>query len=98
MPASDPTPTAAAAHPHEPDAARLAEATRVFALLSDATRLQVLLDQCAGPWSPNADATNGESASDQGEPGRGGFLVSGRARAGSREPRRLRGGRGACGP
>lgn len=45
MSASDPTPataTAAAAHPSEPDAARLAEATRVFALLSDATRLHVL--------------------------------------------------------
>ncbi|MFD8569028.1 ArsR/SmtB family transcription factor [Streptomyces sp. NPDC059639] len=39
---SEPIPPAAGAHLHEPDAARLAEATRVFALLSDATRLHVL--------------------------------------------------------
>ncbi|MFD5699284.1 ArsR/SmtB family transcription factor [Streptomyces lasiicapitis] len=47
MPARDPAPASPDAHPgdahlREPDGARLTEATRVFALLSDTTRLHVL--------------------------------------------------------
>ncbi|MGH4032106.1 ArsR/SmtB family transcription factor [Actinomycetota bacterium Odt1-20B] len=38
----DPLPAAPHAHLRAPDGARLAEATEVFALLSDATRLHVL--------------------------------------------------------
>ncbi|MCX4671239.1 metalloregulator ArsR/SmtB family transcription factor [Streptomyces sp. NBC_01381] len=42
MPKREPVPAAPHAHLREPDTARLAEATRVFALLSDPTRLHVL--------------------------------------------------------
>ncbi|MFI6873761.1 ArsR/SmtB family transcription factor [Streptomyces sp. NPDC050400] len=53
MPDSDPIPPAAGAHLREPDSARLTEATRVFALLSDATRLHLLwllaLDELVEP-------------------------------------------------
>ncbi|GAA2298667.1 metalloregulator ArsR/SmtB family transcription factor [Streptomyces kunmingensis] len=42
MPPRDSLPAAPGAHLREPDGARLAEATRVFALLSDATRLHLL--------------------------------------------------------
>ncbi|MFM9606584.1 ArsR/SmtB family transcription factor [Streptomyces turgidiscabies] len=42
MPARETLPTAAHAHLRAPDSARLAEATEVFALLSDATRLHLL--------------------------------------------------------
>ncbi|MEV0318940.1 ArsR/SmtB family transcription factor [Streptomyces sp. NPDC050658] len=42
MPERNPVPAASHAHLRDPDSARLAEATRVFALLSDSTRLHVL--------------------------------------------------------
>lgn len=42
MPAREPSPTAPDAHLRPPDSARLAEATGVFALLSDVTRLHLL--------------------------------------------------------
>ncbi|OLZ62878.1 transcriptional regulator [Streptomyces sp. IMTB 2501] len=42
MPAREPLPPASNAHLRPPDSARLAEATEVFALLSDATRLHLL--------------------------------------------------------
>ncbi|MFD7706003.1 ArsR/SmtB family transcription factor [Streptomyces sp. NPDC059785] len=42
MPAREPLPTAPDAHLRPPDNARLARATEVFALLSDATRLHLL--------------------------------------------------------
>ncbi|MFI7008387.1 ArsR/SmtB family transcription factor [Streptomyces sp. NPDC050145] len=42
MPEREAVPAAADTHLREPDAARLTEATRVFALLSDATRLHLL--------------------------------------------------------
>ncbi|MFD4509289.1 ArsR/SmtB family transcription factor [Streptomyces sp. NPDC058457] len=42
MPAREPLPTAPDAHLRPPDSARLAEATEVFAMLSDVTRLHLL--------------------------------------------------------
>ncbi|ANP56810.1 DNA-binding transcriptional ArsR family regulator [Streptomyces griseochromogenes] len=42
MPAREPLPTAPGAHLRPPDSTRLAEATEVFALLSDVTRLHLL--------------------------------------------------------
>ncbi|TGB14941.1 helix-turn-helix domain-containing protein [Streptomyces sp. MZ04] len=42
MPEREPVPAAPDAHLREPDTARLTEATRVFALLSDPTRLHLL--------------------------------------------------------
>ncbi|WP_330308440.1 MULTISPECIES: metalloregulator ArsR/SmtB family transcription factor [unclassified Streptomyces] len=42
MPAREPLPPASDAHLRAPDSARLAEATEVFALLSDVTRLHLL--------------------------------------------------------
>ena len=42
MPDRDPVPPASDVHLRTPDSARLAEATEVFALLSDATRLHLL--------------------------------------------------------
>ncbi|MGW3124062.1 ArsR/SmtB family transcription factor [Streptomyces sp. NPDC001107] len=42
MPARESLPTAPEAHLRPPDSARLAEATEVFSLLSDATRLHLL--------------------------------------------------------
>ncbi|MBJ3810624.1 ArsR/SmtB family transcription factor [Streptomyces flavofungini] len=42
MPARDPLPPAPGVHLRAPDGARLAEATEVFALLSDVTRLHLL--------------------------------------------------------
>ncbi|MGW5582623.1 ArsR/SmtB family transcription factor [Streptomyces sp. NPDC003857] len=42
MPAREPLPTASDTHLRVPDSARLAEATEVFAMLSDTTRLHLL--------------------------------------------------------
>ncbi|MBX7555254.1 metalloregulator ArsR/SmtB family transcription factor [Streptomyces sp. NPDC004232] len=42
MPQRDAVPTAPSTHLRAPDSARLAEATEVFALLSDSTRLHLL--------------------------------------------------------
>jgi DNA-binding transcriptional ArsR family regulator len=42
MPDRDPLPPAPGTHLRAPDSARLAEATEVFAMLSDATRLHLL--------------------------------------------------------
>ncbi|MCY0929124.1 metalloregulator ArsR/SmtB family transcription factor [Streptomyces sp. H27-H1] len=42
MPAREPQPPAPDAHLRDPDRARLAEATEVFAMLSDVTRLHLL--------------------------------------------------------
>ncbi|MFE7979761.1 ArsR/SmtB family transcription factor [Streptomyces shenzhenensis] len=42
MPARESLPTAPGTHLRTPDSARLAEATEVFAMLSDATRLHLL--------------------------------------------------------
>ncbi|MDQ1017611.1 ArsR/SmtB family transcription factor [Streptomyces afghaniensis] len=42
MPARESMPTAPGAHLRPPDSARLAEATEVFAMLSDVTRLHLL--------------------------------------------------------